>query len=726
MDEAMRRAELLAQVWGRHAEGVSLRRSVAEVAPEWTWSQFQHLRRRYEHGEGPAWERMLDRRVPPPQKPVPDPVRHATCGLRMAVPAMGCDQARQLLIAKFGEAGDISDSSLKRIWGRAGLVGRAGNPAGVGAETVTYSGGAGIALLAAAEAETGSFAALAEAAMESGRRTIETTPDPDEPFEPSLGPRDDRGRFVPEYNIHYRDGVAEDEADSRWDGDASKRNRRPLASLQLVKLGPKWVQKRLFAMGAAPLLTERRGFGGLNAPPGAWLGVALPTAYRGATLDKALSELALLDVGEAMWNCHANLWHRISTPWRQDGPSWLQFAVYIDATQDPYWTSRFALSGKVSRTGRVSPCLSRIVVTGGPGVPLVVETVAGTVSLKRRLPLLLDELDRVLGPGEVGRLSIIDAEMATVEILDALTLSQQRGFVTVVKGGALKSARVTPRGPWVSYRKHDEVRETDIVLSRSTLEDHDITLRAVQMQRPGSRNPVTTHFVTDMPPEALPTEDVASAYLSRWPHQEQLHRNARNGGGLNRSHGFGGQNVAHVALETKLEKLERSVAAAERDLERVGRAAEDAEKSDSLSSDTRKVVGTARRKAEKRLQNSRRELERYQSHPREIYKRDTTRETVMTCVKMAMLALVEFALHEYFGGLKIQYRTFIEELNMLPVTVVTSPSQVTYRIHPNERQPARMDRLRKACDAINERDLHQAEKRLRFELLDKPALGRDP
>ena len=46
--------------------------------------------------------------------------------------------------------------------------------------------------------------------------------------------------------------------------------------------------------------------------------------------------------------------------------------------------------------------------------------------------------------------------------------------------------------------------------------------------------------------------------------------------------------------------------------------------------------------------------------PRQIYTRDTGRDTVMTCLKLNALLLLEFVLKEYFGDLRMEWRTFID------------------------------------------------------------------
>ena len=170
--------------------------------------------------------------------------------------------------------------------------------------------------------------------------------------------RDSRGRFTPEYNTELRSGVEPGETDRRWAPDVEKRRARDLSTLSTPQLRPSTLARKLLAMGVNPLLSERRGFDGLDGPSGEWLGLLGGTAYMPATLDKALAELALLDVESGLWDAHAAQWHRISSAWSVGGPDWLRTILYIDGTADPYWTRAFARSGKVSKTGRVMPCLS--------------------------------------------------------------------------------------------------------------------------------------------------------------------------------------------------------------------------------------------------------------------------------------------------------------------------------------------------------------------------------
>ena len=700
---------------------------VRQNAPEVGWSAYQRWKRKAESFDGPLWERLLDQRLPPPPRVIDGEVRRAACMLRRANRSIGPEAARAHLKAEFGLPGKVSNASLKRIWAAADLrweppADRQGKVPGE--QVVHFAGGGGLALLAAAELELGTSKKLAAAALDSGRQRAASQPPVMARPEP-LEARDDLGRFTSEYNAYWREGVEPGQSDERWTSDEMKRGQRPLDDLQLLGLGRSYLAARLLCMAVTPLLTERRGFVGLAGPAGSWLELLGGRAYMPRTLDKALTQLGLLDVGEALWEVHAQTWQEQAQRWSQGGEPWLQSAVYVDATQDPYWTRNFAQSGKVSRVGRVMPCLSRVAITGGPGVPLVVETHAGTVQLKKRLVPLLRRLEGWVGQGELGRLTIIDAEMATGILLWTLYHELDRLFVSVLKGMTLARAEQRNPGIWQSFRNHDELRELEVVLHGKDLPDEGFPMRGVEMRRAGSRRPASTVFVTPATPEELSTDQVATAYLSRWPHQEQLFRDARNGGGLNRSHGYGGQYVVNVALGEKIEKSEKR---RWRALDNLADAIElrDAVSTDKGNAEANRQVKTAQRavkNAEKDFERSHNKLVEQCTMPRQIYARDPSRDNIMSCLKLNALMLLEFVLKEYFGDLRIQWRTYIEEIMALAVTVRTSRSRLLYEIHENRRNPAFMEHLRTACAEINRRRLHRDKRLLVFRVVEGPPGG---
>jgi len=723
--EAERRAGVLAAVAARvEASGQSLRSAVADVAPELHWSTYLHWRRSVDGGEGPTWERLLDGRVPPVPDRVPDDVRLAACMVRRVDPSMNAETARTHLVAQFGESGGISDASLRRIWADAELRYVAPDePRGAVAEEVEeFHGGGGLALLAAADSELGASLGLARAVQKAGelRAGVQATVEARTDIEVH---RDDEGHFTPEYNGAWRAEVAPGEADARWTTDTAKRRHVELSALTTLKMRATTLSVKLLSMGVMPMLTERRGFAGLDGPVGAWLGVLGGTAYMPATLDKALWELGMLGVDDALWDTHGLRWSRVSRRWTESEPSWLQHVWYIDGTAEPYWTKAYAKSGPVSRVGRTMPCLTRIAVTSGAGVPVLVETYAGAASLKTHLIPVLKRLDAVIGTdAEVGRLTVVDSEVGTAGLMWALHETADRIFITVIKGNILKGATLRNEGPWMPYRERDELREVAVDLNGKHAPAEGITVRGVEMRRPNSRRPTTTLFATNADAEEFSTAEIATAYLARWPLQEQLFRDTRNGGGLNRSHGFGGEHVTHVALDTKKEQAKRRLATgearqtrAEATRERLDEGTRDV--APPVRKDALRLADQDTRRAERTVRARQAEQVRAETMPAEIYERNTGRDSTMTCLKLHVLMLAEFVLREYFGGLNIEWRTFIEHFVMLPVTVRTTNNRCLYQLHVNPRQPERMAQLAKALDEINRRRIRRDDRLLVFELV---------
>jgi hypothetical protein len=484
-------------------------------------------------------------------------------------------------------------------------------------------------------------------------------------------------------------------------------------------------------LALTPFVTERRGFDGLNGPSGEWMGAAGVYAYKTATLQKALAEAALLGLDGVLWDVHGRKWHTISADWREGDkiPAWLACAVYVDASQDPYWTRYFALSSKVSRTNTVQPCLSRIVLASGPGVPVVIEVFSGHASAGQHVLHLLDRMDEMVGPDMVGRFAIVDSEMSSHAILDAFEASTDRSIVTVIKGARLKSALVDPVGQWQQYRDRDEIREVEIYLKRG--KKYRNALRGVQMRRAGSRVNDSIVYITTMDHEALSTAEVVDAYLSRWPHQEHFFRNMRNGGGMNRSHGFGGEYVDHVAIDTQLEQAARRVDAAEEaldelrlELETLQRSEADADTDDVFRAAVSTKLGQRIATAEKVLESAREHLDAKTQHPAMIYKRDTTRESIMTALKTTAALLAEHVLRSYFDGRRMTLRTFIETLVPLPVATIKTKTSIQHVFRENKRQPKEMQLLRQACERMNAREISNGKQTLTFSVASPDAWGR--
>jgi hypothetical protein len=612
-----------------------------------------------------------------------------------------------------------------------------------------HHGGGLFALVAAAMCETGGHLKLAKALLAAAHRSafgeVSAIPedsdgsleDEEEPaydwlhssdegvIESGASPdgRDSLGRFTPEFNTLIRSGMKPGDRDPRLDSDSVKRQRRSVDTFRLLQHSPSIVAYKLLAMGATPLLNDARGFDGLASSQGEWLRILGGTAYMPATLDKTLAEMAELEVAADLWTAYASWSIELMHGWAQRGDgSWQQKVFFVDATQDPYWTQQYALSAKVSRLNKVMPCLSRVAISAGAGPPILVETVAGSISLKTNLIPTLERLERITGES-VGRFLVIDNEMCTLKILAALmAVRPRRYFVTVLKGPLAESADIEVVGTVQSYRERDRLEEGKVLLVGPDA-PAGLDLRTVIMSRSDSRHPTDTIFLTDAPMDEIDTVSVADLYLSRWPQQEQFFRDGRNGGGLNHSHGYGGEYVTNVALETALEKCERQVLNAEA---RVNEAeqyclalrAEEHKKSDRTFAKTVKLADQAKAAAEKSLEDALELRDNKRSTPKLIFRRDVTRDSIATAAKLLVLMLVEFVMREYFQGTRAMYRTLIVHFMFLPVTVLAYHDRIVYRIESTIRGPDATEALHRACDEINRRQLSQNGRLMVYEVVD--------
>lgn len=759
VQDARTRLSVVTEVEAAHQRtGRSYHQSLAEVAPEVSWSCYRHWLRRLRDRTGPDWERLIERRVAPEPVRVPKEVRLAAVMVRRTKPSVRCEETRERLVEEFGEAGRISDATLRRIWRVAGLTrvnrlstGRPTAPglhqgqpprasqkvAPVKSENVSsqtaieeapesvehHSGGGVLALLGAALGETQGHVILGRAVLSAARESAAA--DPGSSVEPPSA-RDDLGRFTVEFNKQVRAGMQAGDRDPRLDPDAEKRRRRAITSFRILEHSPAIIGYKLLAMGATPLLVDSRGFDGLAGPQGDYLGILGGTAYMPATLDKALAEMAELEVAGPLLSAYTTWSIGLMRGWSRGEGTWQQKIIFVDATQDPYWTKQYAQSGKVSRLNQVMPNLSRVSISAGAGPPVLVETVAGAVSLKTNLVPTLKRLESITGE-DTWRLLCMDNEMCTPKILSELMrMKPHRIFVTVLKGQLAENAPIEITGKMQSYRERDRLEEGTVQLSvRETGEVLD--LRVVVMSRCDSRQPTDTIFVTNATTDELDTPAIADTYLSRWPNQEQTFRDMRNGGGLNRSHGYGGENVVNVALDTKIEKCERTVVLANARLQKADDLCEQlqAEKAKQesrspLSEKTLKMAEKARAQCKKQLNVALDALDRLQSMPRLIFKRDVKRDTIATVANLLVLMLCEFVMREYFQGTRLTYRTLIEYFVHMPTTVLTYRDRIVYRITANPRAPDHMEAFRLAAAEVNRRELRKGNRLIVIEVVDPP------
>ena len=730
--EACRRAALVERLVAE-CPGLSLQRAaVAKVAPGLHWSTARNWWKRHHTQSGAAWERQIDLRLPPAPWSAPEAWRIAVQVAGRQVPTPTCDEIRAVLAAQFGKEARLGNGTIRSILKEVGLAPGSLRPSGEEDERVELPGGGGLVLLLAAAQETGAIGKLSGAV----RRLAEMQQAPGEPMAEEPAGRDEQGRLTGEYNRNVAaTRRAESPEGTVFRSVAEARVGRDLTQMRVSVLSKETLAQHLSCLVALPLVSQRRGTKGLDDPSGAWLRVLSEVPYLSSTLTKTLTGLKFLDASPAMWEAHARTWTTWSGRWSKE--AWRQLVCYVDSSKDPWWTSRFARSGKVSRTGRVQPCLDRVVLTAGPGVPILAEVLSGTEDLAKRLPLLLQRCDDVLGKGAVGRITVVDNECCEIPVLRSFAACSERDIVTVLKGQLALGKVLEHQGPWIPYRERDQIREVEVQIGGD--KSGRLRLRGVEMQRPDSRQPKPVTFLTTASKDLLGTTEVPDAYLSRWPSQEDVYRRGRDGVGLDRTQGFGVSRIHNVALVPKKDAAARRLCRAEeargeatdreakavlnldaaKERLRQRRAAEPADQLNrrhalGVRQATRRVKQrrTELRSATQRLEKAKQESQKLETTPTEIYARDTALDSITTCLKMVLLCLLEFICQEYLDGKRIMPSTFTGAWLSLPVTIRTSRHQVIYEIAPNPRDPAMTDLLRNALDKITERRLRVGKRRL--------------
>ena len=268
---------------------------------------------------------------------------------------------------------------------------------------------AGLELVKAAALETGYLSTMVGAVKEH----VASLLPPKEVTQEPEGVRDDKGRFVPAYNA-ARQGP-EPAIAPAFDSVDLKRPGKDLGRMKIAHVRPAILHRKLIAMLVLPVLGEGR-WDGLTDPRGNFLDSICGYDYKPATLDKFTRELKYAGVSDTVMQEHARLWYEQTSRWGDADDPWRSVVIYVDATTKPLWTSKFTLSGKVSTVGRTMPCLDRIVIHTGYGVPLWMKTFSGRAGIQKHVLSMIEQMEAAIGEGMVGRITVIDAEMDSVTL----------------------------------------------------------------------------------------------------------------------------------------------------------------------------------------------------------------------------------------------------------------------------------------------------------------------
>jgi len=663
-------------------------------------------------------------------------------------------RASQTVIKRFRVAQGISRGPGGRSRQRQGAAtSPARAKATTAAEPVPL---AGSFFLLAAEAELGAVKALSE---DLGKYLADLPEPLDDPID-DRAHRDDRGRFLSDYNEASE--RASPEVGAKFEGAARRRGEKDLREMRVAKSTPKARYRKDLALTLLPVCVETARWSSLQHWQGAHLGDLVGIAYQPATLDKHARELKLAAAGGAARDGVASFWMEREP--RQDGAA----IVYVDGSTKPLWTRTYTRSTKVSSTGRVMPATTTLMLNSGAGTPLVFREYSGGASLSQEVTGLLREVDEATGGGQVRRVVVLDREGHAVALYKELA-SKRWDFITPLRNQVTgPKARFEQVGAWLPYHETgDEVCDGFLWLRDSRPGEEDLRVRVV-----GRRRRHTGKFfwlATLTQAEDFDASAIVDLYFARWPLQELVFRDGKGRVGLDVHHGYGKDKVTNYAVIDEMERLDADAMKthvacnrAERRVQGLGGdlvTTEDmkviTEEDLDAAKDAARGLGDAATPAEVRAayehvedlrgqqveyakecaklvralneeEQSLAALQERKKHladrietlerRREIYTVDTELDEIMTAYKLTFLNLATWVMRAYFGT-SMQLDTLIRAILTLPGERVLTPTEETVRIYHQPRDPGSMKLVERACTRVNELALRRGKRILRMEVV---------
>lgn len=750
----------------RVGRGMSLNEAIRQSVPESkrSWA----LRHWQAYGKD-GWEGLIDGRKGREPK-LTQACEDMVVAARLANRRLKVEEMLEILEDR-GVGSLPSETMVKRLFARADgrrkaarrkqVRGRA-EEAAVKVEELGMAGGE---LLMAAELETRGVAALAEEVMALGAEAVEEskgqTPRRDR------AQRDSKGRFTAEYNRRRR----------RKEGEPIARYLRPAADKGAEKV-PSWprfvheqgetIQGKLMMLVMEPLVSRRPGWNGLRAQPVAEMEGLVSYVYMPSTLAKFTSALAQAQAGERLMMRVGECWHAVAQKhWGEGGA---MAALYVDNHVKAVWTSQYMLSGKVSRVGRVMPCLTTSYVHTGAGTPVVAVVQSGTAPLAPNFLQMVEDTEAQLAEG-IRRAVVIDAEGSTFDILAAC--KGQRVIVTPLRPGQAEKVELSyTRGSYYRpYRDGGQLRVAKVVL-RHKSSNRKLELHALLVRR--SHRDKDTVLLTTGIEMGLGGPDLADLYYNRWPLQENAFREGA-AVKLDRHRGNNRQVVTNVAVVTEWEKnqlrqgvLTERLAQLQAQSPKVAEQANKAQrvhqqaqrklqrcrqKMEALEQERRaspakvaragvlyhQAVGEAETaqkahvRAEQKQQNNQARSEQAQAslaqleaeadklRPlRTIRQLDVSLDTVLTAIKLTAAQLIAFVVRMYLVAMPMTAETFLSRVLTYKGRREIGIEQERVVFYQNPRDPQVNAALVQACQRLNERGLSRAGKRLIYEIRPPP------
>ena len=743
--EACRREVAVKAVMSRPADQPEAQ-AVAGLVPAQDRSNVRRWLVRYREQ---GFDGLISRRCAPMRAAMPAEVQHEICACRRLDPEIGVERIIEHLKKHYDYP--TSESVVKRVLREAGLARRPGPSSGaskpVAGQRLELGG---MKLVEAACVETGLVDVLTRGVVEH----VKELPTPDE--EPSLDTsgRDDKGRFLAEYNERF----AKDDESVIGPGFGSieeKRDGLVPGRLQITQVRPEIIEQKFLALLVSPLLGGGR-WDGIRVPRGELLEEVCGVAYMPATLDRFTRELKYAGVADTLWELYARLSLQVTSTW---GDPKRCAVLYVDGTVKPVWTRLFSESAKVSSIGRTMPAIEQVAFHSGYGVPLWMLTCSGHAPLVREVPKALLRMEKEWGESSVGRIVVIDAEGNSIPFLKGLEQGEpNRAWMTRLRPAWVKGKRIFNRNNFQAYRDGDRVRSG--VADFKDPAGGTFRMRVVEVERR------TTGDITYLGASMLLREqdwrprELADLYFDRWPNQEANFRVINQAVGLKEVHGYGKQLVDNISVINELDELANKanrtddrvqrlapevteltslLAAEEKKLKQLGRRKEktDTELHDRveqggrpskrlarLSAESRDLgqaiqaacKGVAKTqgkldKASKALDVSVTKLNKYRDRQdlldsrRTIFKHDVELDSLFSLLKVAMVLLVTFVLKEYFGDARMSVGTFLDRVATLPATLHKTPQLEIVTYEYNRRDPEVMGLLESYAEAINARGL---------------------
>lgn len=728
-----------------YADGM---RQVGLVLPHST------LRSRLQRLEQGGVRGLLDRRHPPPSSLTPT-IRGFIEGAGRSNPALPVKKILELIAEHFKV--NLRPRTIETVLKEAGLARAAVRftsqvqPATLraAAQSVVPEplGAAGMVWLTVGDDLVGYTAGLAEAIQDATADI--PPPSPVTPAEREH--RDEKGRFLPEYNAPEE--RRDPKVGARFESVDIRRADKDLGRMAIVRSRPETLREKLLALMALPMVTSRGHFDGATDVRGTWLEGLGGLDYMPETLLKFTRELKYAALAGVLQVQHAQIWHRHTAGWI--GPGACCSILYVDTTVKPLWTEHFHKSGRVTMLGRVMPCVETVMIHQGAGVPLWLRTYSGHVALVNNVLPLIDELESAIGEGELGRLTVIDGEMDCVALFKQFAIRNRHFIVPLDKSRVKDLTEIEGLRHLEAYRDGDWIGGGWLdLIDSSEPKAPPFRIRAIALQR--RTKETFTVFGTSAPHDEFSDEVLMDAYFSRWPKQEHVFRQLNMATSFKATYGYGKQRVINITVVDQLtklhaqtqrinEKLERArtkTLRADVELREAKKANQDmgsakntlvdwweqvAKQNDENSQSYQQAAaeaGEATSQAEvAKLKLEKAEAHRHQAlakaemlknaitekkllverleSRREIYQTDVELDQTLSTLKTGFLLILQSLIHTFFGSLKIDLLTFADQILLLPGERLRTMDTETVRFRAHRRNPEMMKLLEQACAKFN-------------------------